>query len=1810
MARLALCLLGPLHLTLDDQTVSGLAYDKVRALLAYLALEARPHRREALAELLWPEQQAAAARTSLRVALTSLRRALADQTALTPLLLISRETVQLNPASDYTLDVTTFSDLLRGTAQHAHPPATLCASCAARLREAVALYHGELLQQVVVRDSVAYDEWLTLSRERLHRQALDALAQLAAYHEARGEDEQARQYAWRTLALEGWDEAAHRCLMRVLARSGQRAAALAQYERCRKVLAEELGVEPAAETTALYEQIRAGPRGPEREVGAWVSRSPPASERAAGAAGAAPALPSATVTFLFTDIEGSTQLWEQHPTAMPAALARHDAILRQVIEAQQGAVVKTTGDGLHAVFATATQALAAALALQRALWAEQWEGTGSLRVRVALHTGVAEQRAADYFGPALNRVARLLAAGHGGQILLSRATQELVNDHLPAEVALRDLGTHRLKDLSRPEQIFQVMVPDLPADFPPLRTLDIYRHNLPTQATALIGRGRELAELGALLRRPEVRLVTLTGPGGIGKTRLAIALAEQLLAANRFPDGVFFVSLAPMEAVDSIVSALAEALEFPLDTGEQPARSPRQQVFDYLREKRLLVILDNIEHLLSGAEAPASDAADLIAALLGNAPGVVILATSRERLTLRAEQVYLLGGLDLPSTGAPTDSSAVDLFMQRARRLRPEFAPVRDQLDVVVRICRMVEGMPLAIELAAGWVDTLALPDIAAEIERGLDLLATELRDVPMRHHSMRAVFEASWRRLGAAEQVVFARLAVFRGGGTRHAVQAVTQATLPQLHALVRASLVHYDVAHERYTVHELLRQYAAEQLAADPTEEHATRDRHAAYFCWLLRDLQGDLQGARQLEALATIEADGENMRAAWEWVARQCNAALIDQAIDSLGYFYQWHGRAGEGAMAYRLAAAALANISGRDERRVRAHLLAWQAAYAQLLGERAMADTLLAQSQELLNDPDLVGSGVHAARAFVLLQAGRLAAEHDPPAARQVYEESQALFQTLGDHWGEAAVLFELGAVTLELIGDYDLAQRYLRDSLVLRRTLGDRMGIVETLTQLSMNARYRGEVAESERLARESYEISTTLANRRAIAIAGSNLGIALSWTGNYAEAQRLLQETVAIYMDLGDRAGLANAYYRLGVSEAWSGRLVDARATYERGLSISRAIGATLDAGGCLNGLAAIALAEGAYSEAQRLIAEAIAILDAVGERIYRTIASVNSALVERGLGNQQPARRQVITALRGLLEQRTWITMIDALATIALLLADDEDPERAVELYALTEREATPRHDTLTFAVCRRELAVVVAALPADVAAAAETRGRARDLWATAEELLAELEAAGWGSDEGKGSASAASAISSTSATSSRVPERASRNSTSSARAAGQSMPPEQAITEALESSTAPTSPAAMPQPPQPPPTNLPAPPTPLIGRERELAELGALLRRLEVRLITLTGAGGSGKTRLALKLAGVVQDAFPDGVFLVELAPVRQAELVAATIATILGLKDAGAQPLVERLTAHLHDRRLLLLLDNFEHVLDAAPLLATLLGACRSLKLLVTSRAPLRLRGEREVEVAPLAVPDLRQPANPDPRAQAAAVRLFVARVQDVRSDFRLTAENVASVNEICVRLDGLPLALELAARRVKVLFPQALLDRLRSRLQLLTGGAQDLPSRQQTMRATIDWSYTLLAPNVQALFARLGVCVDGCIIEAAEAIGSVYGEPDMAVLDRLQTLVDQSLLQRIEDPAGESRFLMLETIREYALEQLEASGEREAIRQRHAAYFLALAESAEPQLRGAAQVVWWQRLEQEFWRSIRVITLQRTAILKKA
>jgi predicted ATPase/class 3 adenylate cyclase len=504
-------------------------------------------------------------------------------------------------------------------------------------------------------------------------------------------------------------------------------------------------------------------------------------------------LPTGTVTFLFTDLVGSSRLWEEHPEAMKGALARHDVILRDAVEGQGGQVVKTTGDGLHAAFAVAPDAVAAALDAQRRLTGEEWVLLEPLKVRMGLHTGVAEVRGGDYYGTAVNRAARVAAVAHGGQIVASAATADLVRDDLSPEVALIDLGEHRLRDLGRPERITAVTHPDLPADFPALRSLDAYPGNLPVQRSSFVGRAEDLAGVRAALAGSPV--ITVTGVGGVGKTRLALQVAADVVA--RFPDGAWFVDLGPVLDAGYVAAALSASLRLP----ERRRGTLEESIVAALREKRLLVVLDNCEHVIAAV-------ADLIDTVVGSCPGVSVLATSREALGVEGEDTYEVRPLAMPAgadaevaSGSMLDNDAIRLFAERARSVKRGFALSPENAPVVAEICQRLDGIPLAIELAVARLKMMSPAEVLAHLDERLELLAGGRRTVLERHQTLRGAIDWSYDLLDPAERLLFARLAVFAGGFTLEAAQAVAadegveaREVLSHLGSLVAKSMVDTD--------------------------------------------------------------------------------------------------------------------------------------------------------------------------------------------------------------------------------------------------------------------------------------------------------------------------------------------------------------------------------------------------------------------------------------------------------------------------------------------------------------------------------------------------------------------------------------------------------------------------------------------------------------------------------------------------------------------------------------------------------------------------------------------------------------------------------------------------------------------------------------------------------------------------------------------------------------------------------------------------------------------------------------------------------
>jgi len=576
--------------------------------------------------------------------------------------------------------------------------------------------------------------------------------------------------------------------------------------------------------------------------------------------------PAGTVTFLFTDIEGSTQLWEHDAPAMQVALTRHDEILKGAIEERGGYVFKTVGDAFCCAFTTATEALDAALEIQRTLFDEEWQETDPLRVRMALHTGAAQERDGDYFGPPVNGVARLLSAGHGGQVLLSLPTQELVRDQLPTQTTFRELGEHRLKNLFRPERVFQLVSPDLPSEFAPLRTLDAYRNNLPLQPTPLVGREKEVVEVCDLLRGEETRLLTLTGPGGIGKTRLALQVAADVL--DDFPGGTFFAPLATLTEAELLIPAIAEKLGVK-ETGERPLK---ETLKDYLRERQLLLLLDNFEQVLEAAPA--------VTEMLAAAPGLKVLATSRASLGLYGEHEYPVPPLTLPDLTHPpplerlTQYEAVGLFVERAQAVRPDFSITNESAPAVAEICVRLDGLPLAIELAAARIKMLPPKAMLQRLGSRLKLLTGGARNLPERQRTLRATIEWSHALLDEGEQVLFALLAVFSGGRTLEAIEAICDAegdlpvdSFEGISSLLDKSLLRQEEGangEPRFVMLETVHEFAREKLQESGEAEEIKRV-HARYFLTLAEKANPKLKGANQLQWLERLEAEHDNMRAA---------------------------------------------------------------------------------------------------------------------------------------------------------------------------------------------------------------------------------------------------------------------------------------------------------------------------------------------------------------------------------------------------------------------------------------------------------------------------------------------------------------------------------------------------------------------------------------------------------------------------------------------------------------------------------------------------------------------------------------------------------------------------------------------------------------------------------------------------------------------------------------------------------------------------------------------------------------------------------
>ncbi len=881
-------------------------------------------------------------------------------------------------------------------------------------------------------------------------------------------------------------------------------------------------------------------------------------------------LPTGTVTFLFTDIEGSTRLLQDLGDRYAQVLADYRQLLRTASARGDGYEVDTQGDAIFLVFPRAKDALAAAVAAQRAICSHQWPGGLSVRVRMGLHTGEPVGAATGYVGMDVHRAARICAAGHGGQMLLSDTTQALVAKELPEGVSLRDLGEHRLKDLAHPHRLFQVMLADFPTEFPPLKSLEALPNNLPIQLTSFIGRDQEIAEIKRLL--DTTRLLTLTGTGGSGKTRLALQVGSDLLES--FEGGVWLVELASLSDPDLVPQTAASAL----GVREQAGRSILATLIDSLRPKHLLLVLDNCEHLLSAC-ATLSDT------LLRACPELRMLATSREGLGIAGELSYHVPSLSvpdlrhLPPLERLADHDAVRLFIERARFAQSTFTMTETNGSAVAQICHRLDGIPLAIELAAARVKSMSVERIAERLTDRFRLLAGGSRTALRRHQTLRDAIDWSYDLLSEQERIALRRLAVFIGGFTVDAAEAVCRGdriaegdVLDLLTHLVDKSLVMIEQgSQERYRMLETIREYALDRLHEAGELEELWR-RHRDFFQALAEESYAALVGSASPQWLRRLRDEHDNIRTALRWSLDHEDVERAADMAAAMSRFWEIRGFYSEGR------------------------------AWLQELLEKGQHLSLRARAKVL------TGAGLLALGPGDLVQAVRLS------------EEGLALFRELGDQ-EELMRSLSLAGFCNMWVGNYERADALLDESAALARQRGDLFMVASALNQRGYVAARRSDYGLATTLLEESLPYLRRFSSKQTIGFPLCRLGLVKYYQGEFKQANELFQEALIGFRELEDPEGIVWALNGLGRVLRSMGDHESAAEVYRESLIICSEVGLQWEMTECLVGIAVLGISEGRAGWSVRLLAAANALLKAT--EVVSTVAD-------------QAEFDQLVTRLRG----------------------------------------------------------------------------------------------------------------------------------------------------------------------------------------------------------------------------------------------------------------------------------------------------------------------------------------------------------------------------------------------------------------------------------------------------------------------------------------------------------------------------------------------------------------------------------------------
>jgi predicted ATPase/class 3 adenylate cyclase len=839
---------------------------------------------------------------------------------------------------------------------------------------------------------------------------------------------------------------------------------------------------------------------------------------------------SGILTFLFTDLENSTLLWDRYPDLMQDVSARHDDLLRKAFETNGGHVVKTTGDGFHVVFESPADGIAAALTGQQAIAAEDWPTEiGTLKVRMGLHSGESKARNSDYYGTELNRAARVMGVAHGGQVLVSSAAAGLLRSRLPDGTTLIDLGLQRLKGLSDPERVYQLTHPSLETDFPPLESSLSNPHNLPTQLTSFIGRAMELQEVKRLLESN--RLITLLGPGGTGKTRLMLQVASDLV--GQFPDGVWLVELAPYTSPELVMEKTADVLK----VRGQPDRALVDSLVVYLRRKETLLLLDNVEHLILAS-------AELAEHLLAACPQVKILVTSREALSIDGEVTFQVPSMSLPAAGVATAvelevAEAAQLFLERARAVRPDFKLTTGNVPAVAEIVQQLDGIPLALELAAARLKVMSAEGIAAHLNDRFRLLVSGNRTALPRQQTLQALIDWSWNLLEESEQIVLRRLSVFSGGWILEDAQQIAGdvlldefAILDNITALVDKSLVATNSLPDgsyRFNLLESIRQYAQDRLS-EAGEDETLGNRHAAYFAGLVRIAEAAETHVETLAWIKRLVRETDNFRAAFSWMEKHDPLPILESAgklimLDGRGFWSfsppqarRWLDRAIE-----------IGRTAEVPEEMLQAHHLHLGLA----LGAMSSINFILGRHEEgaaagakALSILRPLGESRHL--AFVLgIYAYNLNYLGRWSEAFEAGEEAREVAHARREWVALSIALAALGMSTL-MSGDIEKVHEYLRAGKAVIQELGSSWIGLHILMMEGRLLTITGNLDHAESIYREAIHGFQEFGEPTQTNITRSELAHTLRRQGKWEQALPLYRETILYFRDRGHEPAVAN----------------------------------------------------------------------------------------------------------------------------------------------------------------------------------------------------------------------------------------------------------------------------------------------------------------------------------------------------------------------------------------------------------------------------------------------------------------------------------------------------------------------------------------------------------------------------------------------------------------------------------------------------------------------------------------------------------